>query len=541
MSTQVDLRQLAVRREPADGQPPRRRRPHWLSRYLFPAVVLLGFGSVLAWAARDSLLPSRPVTVVPVMTSRAEVRQEGAPLFQAAGWVEPRPTPTLVTALAEGVIDKLLVVEGQEVKAGEPVALLIDEDAKIALRAAEADVKLRRAEVAGYKAALAAARTNFQQPTQLTASYAESSAMTAQKETEIATLPFLIESAKAKARLARFNHEQRMKSGSAVSDLELEQSKREMEAAAASAHEYETRLPALKNEIEKLRERCAALHLRLELKTNEKRALADGEAQVEAAEARLQQAIAARDAAKLRLDRMVVRAPSHGLVLGLLSRPGMRMMGMTPGTLADASTVVSLYDPERLQVRADVLLEDVPRLRPGMRVKIATPAAANGPLDGEVLYSTSLADIQKNTLQVKVAILSPPPTIRPDMLVQATFLAPPPPKSADPASEPLRLLVYRRFVESGEGGSHVWVADLAAGVARKKTVQLGPAMGDFVEVVSGLTAGDRLISDGRDGLNDGQRIHVSGEDTALMSTAASTPEKVHLQRLSTPNDHKIGQ
>src|SRR5882724_5018944 len=109
MSANVDLRQLAVRRDgPAIPAPPRRPR-HLLSRYLLPGAVLVGFLAVAGWAARDSLLPSRPVTVVPVLTTRAEIRQGGTPLFQAAGWVEPRPTPVLVTALAEGVIDKLLV------------------------------------------------------------------------------------------------------------------------------------------------------------------------------------------------------------------------------------------------------------------------------------------------------------------------------------------------------------------------------------------------------------------------------------------------
>ena len=100
----------------------------------FVMLVLLGFVAVLGWAARHSLLPSRPVTVVPVLTSRAELQQAGTPLFQAAGWVEPRPTPTLVTALAEGFIDELLVVEGQEVEKGETViARLNDRDARLAL------------------------------------------------------------------------------------------------------------------------------------------------------------------------------------------------------------------------------------------------------------------------------------------------------------------------------------------------------------------------------------------------------------------------
>src|ERR1700676_5602129 len=139
MNANVDLRQLAVHRDAGDAASAARgRRRHWLTRYVLPAIVLLGFVAVVGWAARDSVLPSQAVTVVPVLTSRAELQQEGTPLFQAAGWVEPRPTPVLVTALEEGVIEKLLVVEGQEVHAGEPVATLIEADARFALRTAEA-------------------------------------------------------------------------------------------------------------------------------------------------------------------------------------------------------------------------------------------------------------------------------------------------------------------------------------------------------------------------------------------------------------------
>ena len=76
---------------------------------------------MIAWSARDSLRSSKPVTVVPVIVARAEVQQSGTPLFQAAGWVEPRPAPVMVTAMAEGVVDQMLVVAGQEVKAGQPL------------------------------------------------------------------------------------------------------------------------------------------------------------------------------------------------------------------------------------------------------------------------------------------------------------------------------------------------------------------------------------------------------------------------------------
>jgi RND family efflux transporter MFP subunit len=511
MNANVDLRQLAVRRD-GPTPPSPRRRSHLLTRYLLPAAVLLGFTAVAGWSVRDTLLPARPVTVVPVLTTRAEVCASGTPLFQSAGWVEPRPTPVLVTALTEGVIDRLLVVEGQEVKAGEPVARLIDADARLALRAAEADAKLRKAELASARAALAAARTNAAQPLQLQSALAEAEAMLAQKETERAALPAQLKAAEARLAFARAGNETRKRAAGATAELDLREAESAHEVASAVAEELRVRKDRVGREVDALAQRRDALRKRLELKVEETRQLADAEAALDAAEARAEQAAVAVDVARLRLERLTVRAPIDGRVLALIARPGTRLMGLTPDSMHDASNVVSLYDPTRLQVRADVRLEDVPRVQPGQAVKIETPAAPGGAIDGEVLCPTSLADIQKNTLQVKVAVKAPPPTLRPDMLVQVTFLAAPAPQAAEAPSASLRLLAPRALVESGDGEAHVWVADRLARVARRRPVKLGQAAGELVEVVDGLNPGDRLISGGREGLRDGQRIDVTGED-----------------------------
>jgi RND family efflux transporter MFP subunit len=517
MSTDVDLRQLAVRRDGGEAGPAAgRRRRHLASRYLLPGAILFGFLAVLAWAARDSLLPARPVTVVPVLAVRAELRQEGTPLFQAAGWVEPRPTPAVVTALAEGVVGELLVVEGQEVKAGEPVARLLDADARLGVKAAESDLRLRQAEAARARAALKAARANLERPAHLKAALAEAEALLARKETEVAALPFQLRAAQSRFETTRttFENLSGAYSSGSIPARRYREAKQELEVATAAFEELKARAPRLRAEVKALAGRQQALRERLELMTEEVRAQAEAEAQVEAAEAKAQQARVALAAARLRLERMVVRSPRAGRVLALAARPGTRLMGQAATGLPEASTVGTLYDPASLQVRADVRLEDVPRVRPGQAVRIETPAAPGGPLDGEVLFPTSQADIQKNTLQVKVAVKGPPPTLRPDMLVQVTFLAPPPPRAASAAAEPLRLLVPRRLVESGEGGHHVWVADQAAGAARRKAVKLGAASGELVEAVEGLNAADRLIAGGREGLRDSLRITVTGEDTA---------------------------
>jgi HlyD family secretion protein len=240
------------------------------------------------------------------------------------------------------------------------------------------------------------------------------------------------------------------------------------------------------------------------------------------------------DTANLRVERTTVRAPSSGRVLALVARPGMRLMGLSQGTLQDSSTVVTVYDPAQLQVRADVRYEDLPRVQPGQRVRIESPAAPGDALEGEVLFPTSLADIQKNTLQVKVAIKSPPAVLKPDMLVQVTFLAPEMSQAKRVGSEQLRLMMPRQLIESQDGSPRVWVADRVGRVASRRAIKIGQGMrGDLVEVSEGLNAGDQLISGGREGLSDGQRIHISGEDATLGAEMQLQHQKpAHMPRLT---------
>lgn len=509
MATNLDLRQLAIDRD-GTSPPPRRRRAI-LARYVLPGVVLLGFAAMLGWAARDRFLPSKPITVVPVVVSRAEVQQSGTPLFQAAGWVEPRPTTVLVSALAEGVIEELLVVEGQEVNAGEPVARLIDIDARLILEQARADIRLRQAERASAQADLKAARMRLEHPVHLEAALADAESVLAKTETELARIPFLIRSAEARVEYAQYSLSSRQRAGDAVAVISLRQAQGEHDAALADLNELHARSSRLQREVEALRKKADALAKRLELLIDERRQTADAEARLQAAEARVRQAELAVETAQLQLDRMVVRAPRAGRVLDLIARPGTRVTGLRPGSEQGANTVVTLYDPQLLQVRADVRLEDVPLVVPGQPVRIET-ASSKQPIRGQVLYATSAANIQKNTLEVKIALAEPPPTIRPEMLVTATFLAPERPERERKESESQqRLLAPRELIESDGDVQTVWVAD-ASGTARRQTVRLGRAgTEELVEVVEGLNPTDKLIAGGREGLSEGERILIRGE------------------------------
>ncbi|MDP1798031.1 MAG: efflux RND transporter periplasmic adaptor subunit [Planctomycetaceae bacterium] len=522
MTTPVNLQELAVERAPRSSRRGAHRPRHISTRYVAPVVILSGFAGVLGWSLRDSLWPAKPVTVVTVMASRSEVVVADTPLFQAAGWVEPRPQPVVVSALTEGIVEEMLVVEGQPVEAGQVIARLIRRDAEIELERAEADVRLREAEVLSARAALAAAKTLFDEPISLQAVLADAEATLTKIETELARLPSSVRGAEARREFAEQELASKEKALDAVPAITVQRARSDLETALATLDEHRQQAKSLERERQASAKRRDVLRRQLELKVDETRQVAEMQAKVQAAEAQVQQARAVRDAARLKLERTEVKSRTAGNILALVAKPGSRLMGINQAAAHDASTVVTMYDPQSLQVRADVRLDDVPQVLTGQTVRIETPASPH-PLMGHVLFATALTDIQKNTLQVKLTIDDPPPVLKPDMLVQVTFLAPPRP-NVEGRTPPCRLLAPREVVQGSGSEATVWLADQTSGTARLRRVTVGTATSDGqIEVVAGVNVGDRLIAGGRESLVDGARIRVTGSDPTLGHDSQATP------------------
>ena len=520
MSTDVDLRELAIDRS-GTGQPRIRTRRHVLTRYVLPWVLICGFLSLVTWVSRDLMFPPKAVTVVPVFSTTGEFWQEGTPLFKAAGWIEPRPTPVRVAALAPGVVEELLVVEDQSVNSGEPIAQLVKDDAKLAYDRALADLELRQAELDEAKAALAAAETRFKQPVHLEAALGEARASLAKIETLLKNLPFEVRRAEADYEAMQKNYEGKLAAKGVVAGIEIDIAKSKADAANALVEELSGRSESLKKEQAGLIQRRDALKTQLELLAEEIKAKDESEAKVKAAMARIKQARVVVAEANLQMERMTVVAPIDGRVFRLVAHPGARIgSGMTQMTDYDGSTVVTMYRPDMLQIRVDVRFDDIPNVSLNQPVEIDNPALSS-PLTGKVLFISSEADIQKNTLQVKVEIPDPPSVFKPEMLVDVTFRAPKLLQRALESTQKLKLYVLQQLIHQDDGGSFVWLADQSDGIACKIMVETG-AVGSngLVEITSGLTISSRIISGGSDGLQDSDRIKVTSEDSSLGTNTA---------------------
>ena len=531
MSAPVNLKDLAVRRDAGGGSSLAPRR-HIVSRYILPGALVTGFLALTIWSARDLWLPHQLVTVVPVHVSLSEVQTAGTPLFKAAGWIEPRPTPIRVAALATGVVDQLLVVEDQFVKQGEPIARLVARDAELALQQAIDTEGMRKGEVEEAQATLTAARTNLEFPTQLELPLAEAEVALATLETELTNLPNLLKRAEARLRLADADWQAKSENKQSIQAILVVRAQSEFDVAQSEVDELTKRRPALELQRAALVRKRAAAAKRLELKTDETRAVSGAIAHLSSFEAQWREAQTRVEEARLRLERMTIRAPVSGRVLNLIANPGSQLMtGPSQMETRDSNTVITMYQPDQMQVRVDVRFEDLPRVGRDQPVQVKSPAFSEA-ISGRVLFLTSFANVQKNTLAVKVSLDTPPSVLKPEMLVDVTFLAAEQPsresgdKSQDP-NEQYRLFLPRSVVDIGADGNFVWVADLAHRVARRQSVQLGAMQtATLLEISGGLTAASRIISGGRENLRDGDRIEVQGEDTQLgtgVSDGQSTP------------------
>lgn len=530
MSADVDIRQLAIVRDEA-AAPKVTRRRHILSRYVVPGLLIVGFAGVMAWAARDRIFPPKEVWIVPVMASQSTSQHEGTPLFQAAGWIEPRPTPIRVAALAPGVVEKLLVVQGQPVKAGEPVAKLVDQDAKLARDHAEADLQINQAELSAVQADVQAAHTKFEKPVHLQAALGEAEAALAAVDTELTNLPFETRRAEAQLEFAEKDYKGKQSAEGSVPERAVNEAKSMLDTSRATVEELHTRAKTLTAQQTALTQRRDALKTQLELLADETQAKQQADAKLKEAAGKLEHAKVSLEEAQLRFDRMTVRAPVDGNVYQLVAFPGTTLTGgMSPVPNADASTVVTLFQPSMLQVRADVRFEDIPKVQLGQDVEIKNPALP-APISGKVLFVSSEANIQKNTLQVKVEVSGANGVLKPEMLVDVTFLAVKPAESAGEVSEELHLYVPQQSILHDDAGSFVWLADQSSGRARKTPVSVGTSgPGGIQEITRGLTMGSHLITRGQENLKNGERIQVAGEETPAVAAAAPATTQP-LQRL----------
>ncbi len=187
---------------------------------------------------------------------------------------------------------------------------------------------------------------------------------------------------------------------------------------------------------------------------------------------------------KEKLADYTIAAPIDGVVL---RRDG------EVGEIAEAGQILFRIGAlEPLQVVAEVNEEDVARVAIGQTVLLRTDAFLGQRLEGMVREITPMGDPIAKTFRIKVALPDDTP-LKPGMSVEANVIT----RKKDNA-----LLIPADAVQ----GKTVYVAD--GNKVEKRTIEVGIRGTRAVEVLSGLSKTDRVISPAVEGLKDGMRVRV---------------------------------
>ncbi len=209
------------------------------------------------------------------------------------------------------------------------------------------------------------------------------------------------------------------------------------------------------------------------------------------------------DVFRTQLDDMVIRAPFDGVAISKDAEEGEMISPVSAGGGFTRTGVSTLVDMDSLEIEVDVNESYINRVRDGQRVVANLDAYPDWDIPGAVITTVPAADRQRATVLVRIAFDELDPRILPDMGVNVAFLEDEPP---EPRAGATRLLVPAAAGRSRDGRDVVLV--LRVDRVERRAVRLGAAVGNQIEVVSGLTAGERVVVEGPEDLADGDRVTV---------------------------------
>jgi RND family efflux transporter MFP subunit len=234
------------------------------------------------------------------------------------------------------------------------------------------------------------------------------------------------------------------------------------------------------------------------------------QAEYDAADARLQRVIASIEVAKatvlsaeVSLENTLIRAPFNGTVLTKNADIGEMVVPMA-ASVGSKSAVVTIADMTSLQVEADVSESNIERITTGQACEITLDAYPGIRYEANVDKIVPTADRAKATVMVKVAFKKYDSRVLPEMGAKVLFLT----KASDPSTlqaKPLLTVPASAVVERDGKRAAYRVID---NIASEVEIKTGKEQSGYVEILNGLTPGEKVISKVNDSIKDGVKVKV---------------------------------
>lgn len=200
---------------------------------------------------------------------------------------------------------------------------------------------------------------------------------------------------------------------------------------------------------------------------------------------------------------VTVRAPQRGVVLH---------RGVTVGTSVDPSSeLMTIADLSRVWIVAEIPEADIPSVRLGTTARLEFPASGRAPFPARVDFVAPTLTERTRTLAVRLTVANPSGALRPGLYGTADFAA---------AGRQAIVVPRDAVVDTGRS-QHVFVA--VNGRFEPRTVTVGAALADRVEVVEGLRDGESILTSGVFLIDSESRVRATGSTGGHNHGAPAVP------------------
>jgi RND family efflux transporter MFP subunit len=213
---------------------------------------------------------------------------------------------------------------------------------------------------------------------------------------------------------------------------------------------------------------------------------------------------AALSVAQRNLDDTIVRAPFGGVVTVKAAQAGEIVSPQSSGGFTRTG-IGTIVDMDSLEVEVDVAENFINRVQAGQPTLVQLNAYPDWEIPSAVIAVIPTADRSKATVKVRIGFKQRDARILPEMGARVAFLRSSP--AATPSTSAAAVTVPTDAVQiSGKEGIVFIIED---DVVERRAVHLGRRTALEQTVLSGLSAGSRVVVGNLQALSDGAKVHVA--------------------------------
>lgn len=378
-----------------------------------------------------------------------------------------------------GQVAEVLVREGDLVRSGEPVIRLVDTDVRARVSQARSNLEAAQAKLVQAQAGHGLTGTQVELEVRRVAQgVAQAESNLARSEAELADAKLDLERQKG------------LFQEGAVPQIRVEQAQLRHDVALRTMQATRSQLTSARESLEIAR-------------ANTRQTQVTG-ADVSAATAAVGQAAAALEVAENDLRDTVLTSPLTGVVVTRQIEPGQTTSAMA------GKPLLIVVDNSALEMQAPLDERLARHVNKGARVRVGT-SVQDKAVEGVVAEVVPASDPSTHTVRVRIRVPNPSRSLMGGAFATVVLNA----------GTHQGVLVPRDAVQRRDQETFVFVQD--ADTARRRDVKISYESPTRAVVSSGLSAGDKVITAGAVGLEDGQKIALGGGKQGASAPEAASP------------------